>query len=368
MSAQRDFHNRPPAYPLNDLEDSELRDVHLATPEEKKRLWWRNAFINMLFIASWFIFAILLSLYNKWMFSPEHFGFPYPLFVTTLHMFVQFGLSAVLRYGWPRKFRPEHRPTVRDYGALSGLRWSLTQLLLRDKKLGLDNPAATLFWLSPVMGVTLAIMSAIVDRWSTLSGSHFFDGAATTFRTCVLLLLPGILAFSMVLSEYYIILRAGVVPMSIAGIAKEVTTITASSWFFGDELTPLNITGVAITICGIALFTYHKYRKSVESEVPLDAHGKPVAFDADIPLEAGYHLASETDPLRLNDTLTDDRRSSDGDSPLFSVEDEDFEGVTEGGDPFESSGGPVSDGRPFGHSDHAHDVDRLREDGKPPDA
>ena len=36
--------------------------------------------------------------------------------------------------------------------------------------------------------------------------------------------------------------------MSIAGIAKEVTTITVSAWFFGDELTPLNITGVAITI------------------------------------------------------------------------------------------------------------------------
>ena len=48
-----------------------------------------------------------------------------------------------------------------------------------------------------------------------------------------------------------IIQRAGVVPMSIAGIAKEVTTITISAWFFGDELTPLNITGVGITVCGI---------------------------------------------------------------------------------------------------------------------
>ena len=38
--------------------------------------------------------------------------------------------------------------------------------------------------------------------------------------------------------------------MSIAGIAKEVTTITISAWLFDDELTPLNITGVAITVCG----------------------------------------------------------------------------------------------------------------------
>lgn len=48
-----------------------------------------------------------------------------------------------------------------------------------------------------------------------------------------------------------IIQRAGIVPMSVAGIAKEVTTITVSAWFFGDELTPLNITGVGITICGM---------------------------------------------------------------------------------------------------------------------
>jgi solute carrier family 35 protein C2 len=38
--------------------------------------------------------------------------------------------------------------------------------------------------------------------------------------------------------------------MSIAGIAKEVSTITVSAWFFGDELTPLNITGVGITVAG----------------------------------------------------------------------------------------------------------------------
>jgi len=38
--------------------------------------------------------------------------------------------------------------------------------------------------------------------------------------------------------------------MSIAGIFKEVTTITVSAWVFGDELTPLNILGVGITFIG----------------------------------------------------------------------------------------------------------------------
>jgi solute carrier family 35 protein C2 len=54
-----------------------------------------------------------------------------------------------------------------------------------------------------------------------------------------------------ILNAQSIIQRAGVVPMSIAGIAKEVTTISISAAIFGDNLTPLNITGVGITVCGL---------------------------------------------------------------------------------------------------------------------
>lgn len=34
--------------------------VKLASVAEKKRLWWRNAVINLLFIASWYVFAFNL--------------------------------------------------------------------------------------------------------------------------------------------------------------------------------------------------------------------------------------------------------------------------------------------------------------------
>ena len=49
---------------------------------------------------------------------------------------------------------------------------------------------------------------------------------------------------------FSIIQRAGIVPLSIAGIFKEVSTIALSSWVFGDQLTRLNEVGVVITICG----------------------------------------------------------------------------------------------------------------------
>ncbi|OJA10538.1 hypothetical protein AZE42_01714 [Rhizopogon vesiculosus] len=352
-------------------DDHDESDMHFASSAEKQRIWWRNAMINACFIASWYIFATILSLYNKWMFSPDLFGFPYPFFVTSLHMGVQFVLAATLRVCFPHRFRPERSPSAEDYGkkavptaiatgldiglsnlslktitlsfytmckssslifvlffaflfrletfslrlvavillifggvvlmvasetafvlpgfllvmtasACGGLRWSLTQLLMKNKSMGLDNPAATVFWLAPAMGVTIALLSIIWEGWFTIFASPFFQDIATTFHSALYLVAPGILAFCMVMSEYYIIQRAGVLPMSIAGIAKEVSTITVSAWFFGDELTPLNITGVGITVAGIALFTFHKYRKSIDSRLSVDSQGNTIAID-DLP-------------------------------------------------------------------------------------
>jgi solute carrier family 35 protein C2 len=44
--------------------------------------------------------------------------------------------------------------------------------------------------------------------------------------------------------------------MSIAGIAKEVSTIIVASWFFGDHLTVVNGVGVGITVCGTYLSAF----------------------------------------------------------------------------------------------------------------
>ncbi|KAK0461009.1 triose-phosphate transporter family-domain-containing protein [Desarmillaria tabescens] len=389
-----EHHSSNPLQPFltQEGEDEDITEepVHLASAEEKKRRWWRNAVLNVLFIASWFFFATVLSVYNKWMFSDKHMNFKFPLFVTTLHMFVQFALSAVLRVVWPHHFRPEKSPQLEDYGkkvvptavatsldvglsnfslktislsfytmckssslifvllfafffkletfswrlvgviflicagvllmvatethfvlqgfllvisasALGGLRWGLTQLLLRNKKLGLDNPAATIFWMSPTMGISLAVISAVIEGWGAVIHSGFFATLPKALETIFYLMAPGVVAFCMVMSEFYIIQRTGMVPMSIAGIAKEVTTITISAWFFGDELTPLNITGVAVTVCGIVLFTYHKYRKSIDSPVPLDAHGNPILSDEEfLDGDRGQHvLLGDSLPLTM---------------------------------------------------------------------
>lgn len=56
---------------------------------------------------------------------------------------------------------------------------------------------------------------------------------------------------------------------------------------------------------GITLFTYHKYRKSMDSPVPLDAHGNPVSGEVDEPLgrSDGIEDAEEINLLSRSDDL-----------------------------------------------------------------
>lgn len=86
--------------------------------------------------------------------------------------------------------------------AMGGLRWSLTQVMLKNKKMGFDNPAATIYWLSPAMGLSLAILSAAIENWSTLFQSEFFSEFTKILETLFFLSAPGVVAFCMVLSEF----------------------------------------------------------------------------------------------------------------------------------------------------------------------
>jgi hypothetical protein len=51
---------------------------------------------------------------DKWMFSADHYNLGFPLFVTSIHMVVQFVLSGLTLCLFP-KLRSPVRPTARDY-------------------------------------------------------------------------------------------------------------------------------------------------------------------------------------------------------------------------------------------------------------
>jgi len=76
------------------------------SPTAAKRSLIRRIVHIFSLILLWYTFSLLLSLYNKWMFAPGHLNFPFPLFVTSLHMVVQFFLSGIVLWKFPR-LRPQ---------------------------------------------------------------------------------------------------------------------------------------------------------------------------------------------------------------------------------------------------------------------
>jgi solute carrier family 35 protein C2 len=48
---------RPLEYDV-DIPELTPEDTHLASLAEKKRLWWRNATVNTLFIGSWYVIVL----------------------------------------------------------------------------------------------------------------------------------------------------------------------------------------------------------------------------------------------------------------------------------------------------------------------
>ncbi len=77
----------------------------------------------------------------------------------------------------------------------------------------------------------------------------------------------------MTASEFALLQRSSVVTLSIAGIFKEVVTISAAALVFDDRLTPINISGLVITICAIGAYNWIKLSK-MRNDAQLDVHTK----------------------------------------------------------------------------------------------
>lgn len=152
----------------------------------------------------------------------------------------------------------------------SGFRWGLTQILILRHP-ATSNPFSMLFFLSPIVCATLGTIALAVEGPAEiLQGLHRLSSAWGGPSSLLLLLLPGILAFCMVLSQFALLKRSSVVTLSVCGILKEVVTITAAGIVFHDKLTFVNACGVVVIIGSIAAYNYMRIaRMRREAETKL---------------------------------------------------------------------------------------------------
>lgn len=147
----------------------------------------------------------------------------------------------------------------------SGLRWSLTQLLLRqDANLSHINthndPVRTIMYLAPPMGVFLFVWGCISEGLPSFFAAPMWREKGV-LGGMVIMMIPGVIAFLMTLSEFFLLNRTSVLTLSIAGIFKELLTLIAAALYFGDRLSSVNIVGLVVTFFSIVMYNVYKFRR-----------------------------------------------------------------------------------------------------------
>ncbi|CAK7229400.1 hypothetical protein SBRCBS47491_007234 [Sporothrix bragantina] len=143
----------------------------------------------------------------------------------------------------------------------SGFRWALTQIMLLRNP-ATSNPFSSIFYLAPVMFVVLFVLAIPMEGFPELiQGFRELADKFGALRTPLLILFPGTIAFLMTASEFALLQRTSVVTLSIAGIFKEVVTITTATLVFHDTLTLVNMLGLVVTMAAIVVYNYIKITK-----------------------------------------------------------------------------------------------------------
>ncbi|EHK42337.1 uncharacterized protein TrAtP1_003900 [Trichoderma atroviride] len=378
-----------------------VRDKSLSTEErqEADKDVVRKLLVNMFLILLWYFFSLSISLYNKWMFDKDRLNFSFPLFTTSLHMVVQFLLSALVLYFVP-SLRPQRshasdmgrsrheveasgasmskmfyltrvgpcgaatgldiglgntslkfisltfytmckssslafvllfafafrleKPTWRLVAIIatmtlgvilmvfgevefklggfllvitaaffSGFRWGLTQMLLLRNP-ATSNPFSSIFYLTPVMFLTLISIAIPVEGFGPLwEGLKTLSQEWGPFMTPLFLLFPGCIAFLMTASEFALLQRTSVVTLSIAGIFKEVVTISAASLIFKDQLTLINFIGLITTMLAIVAYNYLKITK-MRQDAQVQVHVRVTDVDTDLPSSSASDFENDS--------------------------------------------------------------------------
>ena len=160
------------------------------------------------------------------------------IFIITV---ISFGV--ILTVAGETKFNLTGFLLVLGAAIVSGLRWSLTQMLLQKEE-GMNNPVATLYYLSPFMFIMMSILSLIFEQpFQVFNTSRHFENATRGLQTFGLMLTGGLLAFCMTIAEFSLIKNTSTITLSVAGISKEVVIIALSVLIYHDELTPINLLG-----------------------------------------------------------------------------------------------------------------------------
>jgi len=143
---------------------------------------------------------------------------------------------------------------------LSGIRWTLSQLIMQKSKLGLANPVDMIYHLQPVMILCLLPFAIGFEgaRIATSVSVFRFEDPVVFLQTVALVSIGGVIAFVMELTEFLLVSYTSGLTLSVAGIVKEIISLTLAVIYQSTDISPINLVGLVVCMVGITLHVIRK--------------------------------------------------------------------------------------------------------------
>lgn len=207
---------------------------------------------------------------------------------------------------------------------LSGIRWTLSQLIMQRSSLGLTNPIDMIYHVQPIMAFTLLPFVLGFDGPKLLNlAENFEDYNFEIFALDVgEVMAGGVLAFLMEASEFLLVSHTSSLTLSIAGIMKEIITMGLAVIYQSTDLSTINMLGLVVCLLGISVHVLKKsletkggrsggsYR-SVNNRLTPDGrgeHGMPLLSSSDLDSEEELYCTTMNSKPPLEDLVLRDSR------------------------------------------------------------
>lgn len=171
---------------------------------------------------------------------------------------------------------------VQTATVFSGLRWALTQILLKKNGVALTNPFAVIQLISPVIASTLLLFFLYSEGVNELYLKLHTVDNPVFLLSCIAI--GGCLAFAMQVVEFTLVEETSVLTLSVAGIFKEIVTISTSILIFDDDFNLHMLLGLIVSLVGIIAYNYvriYGVKQSFDTEY-VDLSYLEVSSDEDL--------------------------------------------------------------------------------------
>ncbi|XP_063240101.1 solute carrier family 35 member C2 [Bacillus rossius redtenbacheri] len=153
---------------------------------------------------------------------------------------------------------------------MSGVRWTLAQLVMQKSKLGLHNPLDMIFFVQPWMIVGVLPFAVAFEGRSVVDNLFLYRAESSSLAAHIVLTTVGgaLLAFAMEVSEFLVVGQTSSLTLSIACVFKEAVTVVLAVEWTGDRLSPVNVLGLLVCLGGILVHARQKVVHAREAARP----------------------------------------------------------------------------------------------------